>query len=186
MLIAIYDANVLYPSTLRDVLIRIGIARLAQPKWTEEILDEVFRNLQRNRPDLNPTNLQRTRSLMNSALRDATVSDYEYLIDQLDLPDANDRHVLAAAIHANAKVIVTKNLRDFPTRYLELWEIRAQHPDEFLTQLCQEHTETIIQIINAIARTWNAKTTPDDVLRRLSVDAPRSSHIVLQTLASRT
>ncbi|MDR3360146.1 MAG: PIN domain-containing protein [Bifidobacteriaceae bacterium] len=113
-LVIVYDANVLYPSTLWDVLIRVGLAGLACPKWTERILDEVFRNLRANRPDLDSTRLVRTRRLMNDAIRDVTVTGYEHLIDQLNLPDPDDRHVLAAAIHAEAQVIVTRNLRDFP------------------------------------------------------------------------
>lgn len=96
MQVVVYDANVLYPSTLRDVLIRVRLARLVQPKWTEQILDEVFRNLHADRPDLDPVRLDRTRRLMNDAIRDVTVTGYEQLIDQLDLPDVDDRHVLAA------------------------------------------------------------------------------------------
>lgn len=114
--VVVYDANVLYPSTLRDVLIRVGLARLARPKWTDRILDEVFGNLRANRPDLDSARLDRTRRLMNDAIRDVTVTGYERLIDQLDLPDPDDRHVLAAAIHAESQVIVTRNLRDFPRR----------------------------------------------------------------------
>lgn len=126
--VVVYDANVLYPSTLRDVLIRVGLARLAYPKWTDQILDEVFRNLRANRPDLDPARLDRTRRLMNDAIRDVTVVGYEHLIDQLDLLDADDRHVLAAAIHAEAQVIVTRNLRDFPADRLSTWGVEAQHP----------------------------------------------------------
>lgn len=98
--VVLYDANVLYPSTLRDVLIRVGLARLVQPKWTDRILDEVFDNLRANRPDLDPARLDRTRRLMNDAIRDVMVTGYEHLIGQLELPDPDDRHVLAAAIHA--------------------------------------------------------------------------------------
>ncbi len=43
--VVLYDANVLYPSTLRDLLIRIAQAGLVQAKWTDQILDEVFRNI---------------------------------------------------------------------------------------------------------------------------------------------
>lgn len=84
--VVVYDANVLYPSTLRDVLIRVGLARLVQPKWTDRILEEVFGNLRANRPDLDPARLDRTRRLMNDAIRDATVTGYEHLIDQLETP----------------------------------------------------------------------------------------------------
>jgi len=78
--VVLYDANVLYPSTLRDLLIRIAQAGLAQAKWTDQILDEVFRNLAANRADLDPTKLERTRTLMNRAIRDCLVTGYESLI----------------------------------------------------------------------------------------------------------
>lgn len=48
MQVVVYDANVLYPSTPRNLLIRVGLARMVQPKWTEQILDEVFLNCARN------------------------------------------------------------------------------------------------------------------------------------------
>lgn len=43
--VVVYDACVLYPNTLRDLLIRVGQARIMQAKWTEQILDEVDRAL---------------------------------------------------------------------------------------------------------------------------------------------
>lgn len=64
--VVICDANVLYPSTLRDLLSRVAEAGLVQAKWTDEILDEVFRNLMRNRPDLDAGRLARTRALMKA------------------------------------------------------------------------------------------------------------------------
>lgn len=79
--VALYDANVLYPSTLRDVLIRVGIAQLVRPKWSDQILDETFRNLQANRPDLGAEQLQRTRDLMNRALRDVLVTGHAQELD---------------------------------------------------------------------------------------------------------
>lgn len=182
MPVVVYDANVLYPSTLRDVLIRVGLARLVQPKWTDQILDEMFRNLRANRPDLDPARLDRTRRLMNDAIRDVMVTGYEHLIDQLDLPDADDRHVLAAAIHAEAEVIVTRNLRDFPTDRLHAWGVQAQLPDDFLTELHQNHPNTLSGIVATIARTWGNGATPGDVLDRLAVDAPRSAHLVRNAL----
>lgn len=173
MPVVVYDANVLYPSTLRDVLIRVGIARLVQPKWTDRILDEVFRNLRANRPDLAPARLDRTRRLMNDAIRDVAVTGYEHLIDQLDLPDTDDRHVLAAAIHAGAEVIVTRNLRDFPAEHLSAWEVQAQHPDDFLAGPHQDHPDALSGIVTAIARTWGDGATPSDVLDRPAVDTPQ-------------
>ena len=88
--VVIYDANVLYPSTLRDVLIRLAQTGLLQAKWSETILDETFRSLHAKRPDLDETRLQRTRELMNFAVRDAVVTGYEPLIGSLHLPDPDD------------------------------------------------------------------------------------------------
>jgi hypothetical protein len=130
--VVIYDANVLYPSTLRDVLIRLAQTGLVQAKWTETILDETFRSLQSKRPDLDETRLQRTRNLMNLAVRDVVVTGYEPLIGSLHLPDLDDRHVLAAAIRARARIPVTFNLSDFPTEVLADWDVEAKHPDDFL------------------------------------------------------
>lgn len=115
----VYDANVLYPNTLRDLLIRIAQSGAVQAKWTNAILDEMAAALRRNRPDIPTEKVQRLRELMNRAVRDCLVSGYEPLIEGLKLPDPDDRHVLAAAIKAGAQVIVIRNLRDFPAADLE-------------------------------------------------------------------
>lgn len=131
--VVLYDANVLYPSVLRDLLIRIAQAELVQAKWTDAILDETFRSLRVNRPDLDPGRLDRTRILMNQAVRDCLVTGFEPLIAAVTaLPDPNDRHVVAAAIRAKAQVIVTANLSDFPASALSLWGVEAKHPEQFL------------------------------------------------------
>jgi hypothetical protein len=77
----VYDANVLYPSCLRDLLIRVAQAGLVQAKWTDHILDETFDNLVKDRPDLDPDKLARTRLLMCRAVRDCLVTDHEPLIE---------------------------------------------------------------------------------------------------------
>lgn len=89
--VAVYDASVLYPSTLRDLLIRIAMIDLVRAKWTDQILDEVFDSLKSNRPDLDEQKLKRTRELMMTAVRDWRVTNYEALIVDLQLPDPDDR-----------------------------------------------------------------------------------------------
>ncbi len=104
-------------------------------RWTEAIRDEWVRNVLADNPALSPGRLARTRTLMNEAVRDCLVTGYEGLIGTLALPDPDDRHVLAAAIHADAEVIVTFNLKDFPSSTLADHSIEAMHPDEFLVSL---------------------------------------------------
>ena len=80
--IAVYDANVLYPNTLRDLLIRIAqLPHLVQAKWTDEILDEMLRALRKNHPDVSDEKASILRERMNAAVRDCLVFGYEPLID---------------------------------------------------------------------------------------------------------
>jgi hypothetical protein len=62
--IVVYDANVLFPAPLRDLLIRLSVAGIVQARWTEQILDECFVAVSRVRPELTPDRLLRTRALM--------------------------------------------------------------------------------------------------------------------------
>ena len=135
---AIYDANVLYPAPLRDLFIRLAQSGLVQAKWTDTIHDEWVRNVLKDNPGLPAGRLERTRTLMNDAVRDCLVTGYEDLIASLFLPDPDDRHVLAAAIRAGARVIVTFNLKDFPPETLAQFDIEPQHPDDFLVGLLDQ------------------------------------------------
>ncbi len=103
-----------------------------------------------NRPDLSREKLERTRHLMNLHAEGSLVTDYEPLIAELTLPDANDRHVLAAAIVSEADVIVTFNLSDFPTPALAAYGIVALHPDGFLGSLFDQEPETFIGAVQEI------------------------------------
>lgn len=166
--IVVYDANVLYPGHLRDLLLRVAQAGLVQAKWSGQILDETFRNIARNRPDLDPARLDRTRKLMNDAIRDVLVTGYESLIEVVDLPDPDDRHVLAVAIKANAQVIVTDNIRHFPQDKLSAWNIEAQTADDFVQDLIDLSRQTVYAQVQRMADSWkNPPGTVDDVLNAL-------------------
>lgn len=76
------------------------------------------------------------------------VSGYEGLETGLeDLPDADDRHVVAAAIHSGAQVIVTFNLDDFPSATLRRFNIEAQHPDQFVLDLIDLDAAAVEQVV---------------------------------------
>ena len=87
---------------------------------------------------------------MNAHVRDALVTDFEQLIEILELPDPDDRHVLAAAIKGRADLIVTANLRDFPAGPLSKWGIEAQHPDEFLTHQFHLSQPIFLQAVRTV------------------------------------
>jgi hypothetical protein len=132
---AVYDACVLYPAQLRNLLMWLALSGLFRARWTDRIHEEWTRNVLRDHPDIDPARLRRTRSLMDAHVLDALVTGYESLIPALRLPDPDDRHVLAAAIRAGAGVIVTSNLDDFPAADLAPYSVEARHPDDFVRDL---------------------------------------------------
>ncbi len=133
--VAVFDACVFYPAQLRDLLIRVARSDLFRARWTDRIHDEWTTSLRRNRPDIPPERLARTRELIDMAVPDCLVTGYEPFIETLTLPDPDDRHVLAAAIRCQAGVIVTLNLKDFPDAAVAEYGISVQHPDEFLAHV---------------------------------------------------
>ena len=154
--VAVVDANVLYPASLRDLFLTLATSRLYLPKWTDKIHEEWMENLldedrkRHNPPRLERARLERTRDLMERASPRSRVTDNESLIPTLSLPDADDRHVLAAAIASGAPVIVTFNRRDFPRSTLADYGIRAVHPDDFLCGLYDDAPEQFRSAIGQI------------------------------------
>jgi hypothetical protein len=169
--IVVYDACVLFPAPLRDLLVRLGLTGIVQAKWTGQILDECFRGILERRPDLKPEQLARSRQLLEEAIPDGRVSGYESLIEGLtELPDLDDRHVLAAAIRCGAQAIVTFNLKDFPRKVLARYDMEAQHPDAFVLNLIDLDAAAVAQVIQeqAAALKNPRKTVAEllDVLRQ--------------------
>ena len=135
--VAFLDANVLYSSMTRSVLIYLALAEVCQVRWSNAVHEEWIRNLTANRPDLDAKRLARTRALMDARIPDALVTGYEPLMPSLVLPDLKDRHVLAAAVHGGVNVIVTENLKDFPAAALVPYSMVAMHPDAFILGLIE-------------------------------------------------
>jgi hypothetical protein len=151
--VVVYDACVLYPAPLRDLLVRIARTGVVRARWSDQILNECFRSILRDRPDLRPEDLERTRELMNKALPDALVTGFESLMAGVELPDPDDRHVVAAAIRAGAQAIVTVNLRDFPDDKLKPLGLEAVHPDDFVVDNIDLAPAAICAAVEAQAAT---------------------------------
>lgn len=143
---ALLDACVLYSAPVRDLLVRLANKGNFAAKWTDEIHEEWIRNLLRNRPDIAPEKLARTRRLMDLAIQDSLVSGYQDLIPTLTLPDAGDRHVLAAAINARANVIVTFNEKHFPTSLLAEHNLEPVDPDKFLIRQIGLSETSVVEV----------------------------------------
>lgn len=145
--IVVYDACVLHPAPLRDLLLRIAESRVVQAKWSDEILDETFASIRARRPDLPADRLNRTRQMMCDAVDDCVVSGHHGLADLVGLPDPGDRHVVAAAIRCGAQAIITANLRDFPAHALAPLEMVALHPDTFVLDLIDLAPGLVLRVV---------------------------------------
>jgi hypothetical protein len=144
---AFLDASVLYPVSLRHLLMRLTLARLFQARWSADVHEEWIRSVLRDNPHVPAARLHDLRNAMDERAQDAVVSGYEGLIETLTLPDPNDRHVLAAAIVGGASIIVTCNLRDFPDSALDPHNIEARHPDVFIRQLLDLAPDVVIDAV---------------------------------------
>lgn len=165
---AVLDACVLYPAPLRDFLLELAACGLFRARWSDMIHAEWMRNVLRDRPDLSAERLLRTRLLMDEHAQDCLVTGFEALIPALHLPDADDRHVMAAAIHAHADAIVTFNLRDFPADYLASYNLTSIHPDDFIgQQLDLDEAAVIIAARCCRLRLKNPPRSADDYLTTL-------------------
>ena len=146
---SVLDASILYSAALRDLVLSLAANGLYRPVWSELIHDEWMRNLITNQGG--GASIQayaaRTRQRMDAIFPDALIDGFQALIAGLTLPDAKDRHVLAAAIHAGAAVIVTYNLRDFPASELAKFGIEAWHPDEFVEFLLNAELDAALDAI---------------------------------------
>jgi PIN domain len=164
----VFDACVLYPASLRDLLLQLATADLFRAKWTDEIHKEWIRNLLANEPGREREKLERTRDLMNQAVLDCLVTGYEYLIPCINLPDAKDRHVVAAAVHSRPDAIVTANLKDFPADELAKHHLEAIHPDDFITyQFHLNEAEVVVAAQTCRKRLVNPAIPVDKYLKML-------------------
>ncbi|HLK60606.1 MAG TPA: PIN domain-containing protein [Chthonomonadaceae bacterium] len=179
-MIAVLDACVIYPPALRDVLMWLAVVVAYEPRWTEEIHAEWMRNVLEDRPDVTPEQLERTRRLMDQVSPKCLVSGYETRIPSLQLPDVNDRHVLAAAIEAGATVIVTFNLSDFPRAALEPYGIRALAPDPFLEMLYKQNSPRFLQGLQRHRTSLKnpSKTTDEYIDALISQGLKRTGHLL--------
>lgn len=164
---AVLDANVLYPFMVRDVLLSLAAAGLYRPVWTDRINEEWSRNLIASKPG-RTAGILSTIETMNEAFPEARLEGFEDLIETLDLPDANDRHVLAAAIRSEASVIVTQNLSDFPPGVLAQFDIEARAADDFIADIVRLHPRDVARALHVMRARYDAPPlTADELLQSL-------------------
>jgi predicted nucleic acid-binding protein len=177
---ALLGASVIIPASLNDTLLLAAEAGLYRVYWSADILEEVERNLVEH--DLTTPDLAAKRiAAMRHAFPGSSMIHDHHLIEQMT-NHPKDRHVLAAAIAANADVIVTTNLRDFPGDSLHPHRIAARSPDDFLIDLDDTAPARMARIVRRQASNLRRPPmSPREVLDGLAIHAPRFA----ERLASR-
>lgn len=162
----VLDTNVVYPVIIRDVLFWFAYYELYTPKWSTHIFDEWKKVMTEKGVSEEESNKRISRA--NAAFPDALVKNYNGLIKHLDLPDMDDRHVLAAAIKTNANLIVTNNIKDFPEAYLQSFGLNAKTADDFITDLIDLNQEQALSAFKEmVLNKNNPKQDEFEVLNQL-------------------
>ena len=178
-LTVVLDACVLVPMPLADTLLRLAAGpRLYLPKWSDQIMVEVTRTLQENF-GLSPQKAMYRESEIRRHFPEAWIDGYQDLIPAMT-NHPKDRHVLAAAAQAGVKVIVTYNLKDFPSSSLAPYAITAQGPSAFLKSLYDMAPSAVIQTLETQAAAISQPMSY--LLSRLSVNAPAFAGMIEKTM----
>ena len=168
--VVVLNACVLFPASLRDTLLRAAQADLYRLQLTEDILEEVRRNLVKK--TMTEYRAQRLITTLREHFHNSLVNHHKELIKSMP-NNEKDRHVLAAAVACRAQVIVTYNLKDFPADLLAPFEVEAQSPDVFLTHLHHLDSQSMPRIIIEQARNlYNPPRSVDDTLKTLEQHTP--------------
>ncbi len=167
----IYDSNVLFPMILRDLLMRMALTGLFKARWTQDIHDEWIRAVmtkEGHRPNVTEEGLRRCSKQMDQAVLDALIEGHDIVSVNVDLPDKDDMHIVQAAVHGRADVIVTFNEKDFPREQLQVLNIEVQHPDEFVANLLDLSPMKVCHAAGTQRQSYhNPKLDKDDFFRRL-------------------
>ncbi len=142
--IAVTDACTLFAGSLRDTLFRAATEDLYQLQITEEILEELHRNLIKTQ--MSTAQADRLSDVIRKKFRSAFVTHHLQLIPSMT-NNEKDRHVLAAAVACRAQVIVTHNLKHFPQDALTPYDIEAQSPDAFLLRMFYRDRDCMKKIL---------------------------------------
>ncbi|MFZ1489270.1 MAG: PIN domain-containing protein [Ilumatobacteraceae bacterium] len=166
--VALADANVLIPRTLRDYIVYAAEAGALQLHWSQSILDEMSRNLIAKfgfTPDDAAELELRLTEYLPKALIEVRRRDTQ-VVAKVEM-DAKDRHVVAAALSAKATILVTDNPRHFPTDWLAERKIGLLTPAELLRRLAADQADAL--------RTAHRLTV---------ANSPKSQDAILATLKS--
>ena len=146
--VVVYDACVLYPFHLRNLLIQLAVEGLVAARWTDAIHDEWVGSLA-NTGDVSRNRLLATRDLMKSVLPEADIRATSGTRTPSLCRTQTTITCLQRRSRSQASIILTWNLKHFPESETAKYNIAVRDPDSFLTALCGEDAETVAAVVDA-------------------------------------
>ena len=174
---ALMDANVLHPAFLRSAMLWFASERLFRPVWSADILVEWRRSLKRRHSDISEKKLDQLQAMMCDQFPDAIVEGYQPIASILDLPDPDDRHVLAAAIVGKCQGIITANLKHFPADKVAPYQMEVIHPDDFIVNIIDiDRTKALTACRHHRAAMTVSKPSQEEYLERFKIAGLVQAH----------
>ena len=163
------DACSLASVLKRNLLLSLAEADFFRLRWSARVLDETQRAIEEMVASKGATDADkqaaRARANMESAFEDAMVTDFDHLLSIAKLPDPDDAHVVAAAVKTQASMIVTENLKDFPSEILAGLNIEAKTADAFIADtIALDEPRAVAAIRRLRERFKKPGMTPESLL----------------------
>ena len=173
----VLDTNVLFGGLHRNIALSLAEADLYRPKWSTQTCDELERVLSER---ISPEKSKLQVSRINRAFPDASLTPKQALIEASELPDPDDRHVLATAIQSRAALIATDNLKDFPHEKLEIYEVSAVSADQFFSDCITVSELTAVAQMRALRHRLNSPKLDSSglLLRMEQVGLPQTADVL--------
>lgn len=179
--VVLLDACVLVPYSLVSSLLTMAECELFEPRWSDQILDEVERTLV-GKLGLDSDKAKRRLSHMRTGFPEASVYGFEDLIEEM-ICDTKDRHVLAAAVAAGADLLVTANIKDFPESSYQAYGLEVIRPEALLSRLFNHDEDGCIKALHRDAgRRRNPPVSTGQLLAQLASHAPTFANSVHQRI----
>jgi predicted nucleic acid-binding protein len=181
--VVLADANILFSRTLRDYVLYAADEGAIEVHWSRQILAEMSRNLRENL-GFSHDSTSRLEQLMNDYIEYALVEvDPAHLaaVETVEM-DAKDRHVLAAALSADADILLTDNTRDFPAEWMAEQGIELLTAGQLLVRLAEGFPD---KMRAAHEKTVRYSPKPEaDILATLEVTAGKYAADTIRKVAN--
>ena len=178
----VLDACVLIPGSLRDILLRVAEAEIYRLSLTEDILEEVRRNLVNKNHMMTEEQGKHLLNEIRKNFKTNFVTRHTSIVHSMPINE-KDRHVLAAAVASYSEIIVTQNLKDFPPHLLKPLQVEALSADGFLVHQFSLYDEIMIDIIQQhVYESRRPHLTMQQALENLTIHAPKFVYLLKREL----